>query len=319
LEKLLYVLHYLLGRRQRVLAHARRVDGITTWGWVVVKLGSPKFVKGLLLASLMILVLCISSPPMASYALQDAKIELTFSNDRPLRGDVITIAGRLSTTVDNRPIPLASVSLEYTRVGDTSPTREVSMITSNPSGLFQDIVNTTYLLRIGPWIVNASFPSQVGYQATSTTKTFTVVVQPNLSLYLSTNHVSLGREVEFNGLLFACIPCLHDQVVVKLFRPDNTSIMLTLDLNAIGGPYPAGFYEGSYVPDTPGQWHIQAIWEGNNVSLPAYSEVHTLDVESQSNLAGLPVMQFYEVLAIIAGAIALAVFLIRRRVSKRPQ
>jgi hypothetical protein len=55
------------------------------------------------------------------------------------------------------------------------------------------------------------------------------------------------------------------------------------------------------------------------VSLPAYSEVHTLDVESQSNLAGLPVMQFYEVLAIIAGAIALAVFLIRRRVSKRPQ
>ena len=265
----------------------------------------------------MILVLCYSSSPMASYALPGAKIELTFSNDRPLRGAVLTVTGRLSTTVDDRPIPLASINLTYTRVGDTSATREVSMITSNPSGLFQDIVNTTYLLRIGPWVVNASFPSQVGYQATSTTKTFTVVVQPSLSLYLSTNHVSLGREVEFNGLLFACIPCLHDQVVVRLFRPDNSSIMLTLDLNATGGPYPAGYYEGNYVPDTPGQWHIQAIWEGNEVSLPAYSEVRILDVESQSTM-GLPVMQFYGALAIVGGAIALAVFLLRRRVSKRP-
>lgn len=282
------------------------------------ELGSSGFVKGLPLAFLMILVLCYSSPPMAAGALQTAKIELTISNDRPLRGDVVTITGRLSTTADNLPIPLASVNLTYTRVGDTSPTREVSMITSNPSGLFQDIVNTTYLLRIGPWIVNASFPSQVDYQATSTTITFTVVVQPSLSLYLSTNQVSLGRGVEFNGLLFACIPCLHDQVVVRLFRPDNTSIMLTLDLHAIGGPYPAGHYEGGYVPDTPGQWHIQAIWEGNEVSLPTYSEVRTLDVESQSNIAGLPVMQFYGALAIMAGAIALAVFLIRRRVSKRP-
>jgi hypothetical protein len=282
------------------------------------ELGRSRFVKGLLVASLMILVLCSSSPPIATYALQDAKIELTISNDRPLRGDVVTIIGRLSTTVDNRPIPLASVNLEYTRVGDTSPTREVSMITSNPSGLFQDIVNTTYLLRIGPWIINASFPSQVGYQATSTTKTFTVVVQPSLSLYLSANHISLGHEVEFNGLLFACIPCLHDQVAVRLFRPDNSSIMLTLDLNATGGPYPAGYYQGSYVPDTRGTWHIQAIWEGNNVSLPAYSEARALDVASQPNLAGLPVIQFYEAFAIIAGAIALAVFLIRRSVRKRP-
>jgi hypothetical protein len=191
------------------------------------------------------------------------------------------------------------------------------MITSNPSGLFQDIVNTTYLLRIGPWIVNASFPSQVGYQATSTTKMFTVVVQPNLSLYLLENHVNLGSEVAFNGLLFACIPCLHDQVVVRLFRPDNTSIMLTLNLNATGGPYPAGYYEGNYLPDTPGQWHIQAIWEGNIVSLPASSEVLTLDVGSQSTVAGLPVMQFYVALAIIAGSIALAVYFVRRRVSKR--
>jgi len=281
------------------------------------ELGSPKLVKGLLLTSLMILILCYFSPPIASYALQGAKIELNFSNNRPLRGDVLTVNGRLSTVVDDRPIPLASVNLTYTRVGDTSATREVSMITSNPSGLFQDIVNTTYLLRIGPWIVNASFPSQVGYQATSTAKIFTVVVQPSLSLYLSTNQVSQGHGVEFNGLLFACIPCLHDQVVVRLSRPDNTSIMLTLDLHAIGGPYPAGYYEGSYVPDTPGQWHIQAIWEGNEVSLPTSSEVRTLDVGSQSNIAGLSVMQFYEALAIIAGAIALAVFLLRKRVSKR--
>lgn len=281
------------------------------------ELGNPKLVKGLLLASLMILVLCYSSSPITSYALQGAKIELNFSNDRPLRGAVLTVTGRLSTTRDNRPIPLASVNLTYTRVGDTSAAREVSMITSNPSGLFQDIVNTTYLLRIGPWIVNASFPSQVGYQATSTAKIFTVVVQPSLSLYLSTNHVSLRQAVDFNGLLFACIPCLHDQVVVRLFRPDNTSIMLTLDLHAIGGPYPGGYYAGGYVPDTPGQWHIQAIWEGNEVSLPAYSEVRTLDVESQSNIAGLPAMQFYGALAIIAGAIALAVFFMRRRVGKR--
>ena len=311
------MLHYRFGRRQRVLTHARRIDGTTTLeGSNGARLSefrqrAPNCVPD---DSRTLLFFATNGIIRASRP----KIELTISNDRPLRGDVLTITGRLSTIVDNRPIPLASVSLEYTRVGDTSATREVSMITSNPSGLFQDIVNTTYLLRIGPWIVNASFPSQVGYQATSTTKTFTVVVQPSLSLYLSTNHVSLGREVEFNGLLFACIPCLHDQVVVRLFRPDNTSIALTLDLNATGGPYPAGYYEGSYVPDMAGQWHIQAIWEGNNVSLPAYSEVRALDVESQSNLAGLPVMQFYGASAIIVGAIALTVFLMRRRVSKRP-
>ena len=277
-----------------------------------------RLLKGLLIVSLMISVLCFSSPPIVSSALEAAKIELFFSNDRPLRGDILTVTGRLSSTFDNRPLPLLSVNLQYTRVGDTDATREVSTITSNPSGLFQDIVNTTYLLRIGPWIVNASFPSQLGYQATSITKIFTVVVQPSLSLYLSANHVSLGREVEFNGLLFACIPCLHDRVVVTLVRPDNTSVMLLLALNATGGPYPAGYYEGRYMPNMLGQWRIQAVWAGNEVSLPAYSDVAVLNVESPPILSVTSPLQFYGAIAILAGAISLAVFLIRRRVKPRP-
>jgi hypothetical protein len=224
------------------------------------------------------------------------------------------VNGRLSSASDDHPIPLVSVSLQYNRVGDPNATRQVSVITSNPSGLFQDIVNTTYLLRIGPWIVNASFSNQLGYQATSTTKTFTVVVQPSLSLYLSTNHVSPGREVEFNGLLFACIPCIQDRVDVELFRPDNTSIMMHLDLNATGGPYPGGYYEGRFVPDMLGQWHIQAIWEGNDVMLPAYSEAEVLNVEAPSVLGGVAPWQFYSAFAVIVlGAIAVLVVLRRGR------
>lgn len=274
----------------------------------------PKIARALLVASMLVLMFFTFSPPKISYGVQNAKIELSFSNDRPVRGDILTVTGRLSSTSDDRPIPLVQVRLQYNRVGDTDATREVSLITSNPSGLFQDIVNTTYLLRIGPWIVNASFPSQLGYEGTSTTKTFTIVVQPSLSLYLSSKNISLGHEVEFNGLLFACIPCLHDQVVVKLFRPDNTSITLPLILNATGGPYPAGYYESSYVPDMPGQWHIQAIWEGNDVSLPAYSDVLTLSVESTSNPAGASALQLYRAvaIAIMAGGIAIVVFRRRR-------
>lgn len=231
----------------------------------------------------------------------------------------MVVNGRLSSTLDDRPIPLVSISLQYNRVGDANATRVVSVITSNPSGLFQDIVNTTYLLRIGPWVVNASFPSQLDYQATSTAKTFTVVVQPNLSLYLSTNHLSLGRELEFNGLLFACIPCIQNQVVVALIRPDNTSILLHVALNVTGGPYPGGYYEGRFVPDMPGQWHIQAIWEGNDVSLPAYSEVEVLNVGSTTVLGGVAPWQLYSAFAIVVlGAIAVIVVLRRGRVHERP-
>lgn len=153
-----------------------------------------KFAKVFLVASLLLIVFFAFSPPKVSYGLQNAKIDFSFSSDRPLRGDILIVTGRLSSTLDDRPIPLVQVRLQYNRVGDTDATREVSLITSNPSGLFQDIVNTTYLLRIGPWIVNASFPSQLSYEATSTTKTFTIVVQPSLSLYLSSKDISLGQD-----------------------------------------------------------------------------------------------------------------------------
>jgi hypothetical protein len=184
-----------------------------------------------------VLVVFYASQTVTS-AIGGTKIELSVSDDRPLRGEILTVTGRLSDSTDGRPIPLVSVLLQYFRVGDTNATRDVSTVTSNPSGLFQDIVNTTYLLRIGPWIVNASFPSQLGYQSTSTAKAFTIVVQPAISLYLSTHQANIGQEVEFNGLLFACIPCINDQVIVTLNRPDNTSIILHVRINATGGPYP---------------------------------------------------------------------------------
>jgi hypothetical protein len=198
-------------------------------------------------------------------------------------------------------------------VGDTDATRDVSTVTSNPSGLFQDIVNTTYLLRIGPWIVNASFPSQLGYQSTSNTKAFTIVVQPSISLYLSTHQATIGQEVEFNGLLFACIPCINDQVIVTFNRPDNTSISLHVKINATGGPYPGGYYEGKFVPDMPGQWRVRAAWSGNEVTLPTQSNVEELNVESPSSVGGVS-LQFYGPLVIVVLAVVGLVMLLRQRV-----
>ena len=232
-----------------------------------------------------------------------------------MRGDVLTVTGRLSTTSDDRPIPLVSIHLLYYRAGDTNATREVTAITSNPSALFQDIVNTTYLLRIGPWEVNATFPSQLGYQSTSTTKTFTIVVQPTISLYLSTHTADLGREVGFNGLLFACIPCIHDHVIVRLNRPNNTSKTLDLELNATGGPYPGGYFEGKFLPDMPGQWHIRAVWAGNDVTLPAYSDVQDLNVQPPSNLTAP--LSYGAIALVVFGAFGLIVFLRRRLVHDR--
>ena len=273
-----------------------------------------KFQRGLLIASIMIPLLCTTLSLAPSYAAQGTKIELSFSNDRPLRGDILVVSGRLSSTIDDRPIPLVSVSLQYNRVGDTDATRVVSVITSNPSGLFQDLVNTTYLLRIGPWVVNASFPSQLGYQATTTTKTFTIVVQPSLSLYISASRVTLGQEVEFNGLLFACIPCINDRVIVALTRPDNSSVMMQVNINATGGPYPGGYYEGRFIPNMLGQWHIRAVWAGNDVTLPAYSEVEVLSVETPSIVGGITPLQIYSALIVVVlGAIAVVVILRRQR------
>lgn len=276
-----------------------------------------KFVRNLLLVALVILVFQISTAPTPASALGGTKIELSFSNDRPLRGEILTVTGRLSVTTDGRPIPLVSVRLQYYRVGDTEATRDVSTVTSNPSGIFQDIVNTTYLLRIGPWVVNASFPSQLGYQSTSTTNEFTIVVQPTISLYLSTHQTSVGREVEFNGLLFACIPCINDQVIVTLNRPDNTSVILHVRINATGGPYPGGYYEGRFVPDMPGQWRVRADWSGNDVTLPTQSNVEELNVISPSNV-GTVWLQFYGPLVIVVLAVVgLVVHLRQRLVHKR--
>jgi len=191
----------------------------------------------------------------------------------------MVVSGRLSTVSDDHPIPLVKVLLQYYRSEDTEFTREVTMITSNPGGLFEDMFNTTSLLRIGTWCVNASFASQLGYESTSTVETFTIVVQPALSLYVSAHEILLGQNVDFNGFLFACIPCIEDSVTVTFTRPDNTSISTQLRLAATGGPYPAGHYEGAFTPDALGQWRIEAVWEGNEVMLPANSKVAELRVK----------------------------------------
>jgi hypothetical protein len=209
------------------------------------------------------------------------------------------------------------VKLDYIRVGDTNATREVSMITSSPSGIFQDLVNTTYLLRIGFWTVNASFPAQLNYRSTSAVKSFTIVVQPVISLYVYPDKITLGQEVDVNGLLFACIPCLDDHVMVELIRPNDTSILVHLKLNATGGPYPGGYYDDKFVPDLLGQWRIIAIWQGNNVSLPTNSTVEELDVETpgafQIGLQG-QLAYLIPVVALLAGI--LAVYLSKRKHSK---
>jgi hypothetical protein len=248
-------------------------------------------------------------------ATQGAKIELSLSNDRPLRGEILKVSGRLSSVSDNLPIPLVSVRLQYFRVGDENPTRDVTMITYSPSGTFQDLVNTTYLLRIGPWIVNASFPAQLNYLNASTLKTFTVVVQPALSLYVTPHQVNLGQQVEFHGLLFACIPCLDDKVNVMLIRPDNTSEVVTLPLNATGGPYPGGYYGGTFAPNMAGNWHIVAIWGGNNVTLPTESQVEDLQVGAPGAIQGVP-YYLYVAVILVAAAILLVVVVKSKRRNK---
>jgi hypothetical protein len=277
--------------------------------------------KSLVLVSLLVLMLYQIMPTGASQsAVQAAKVELFLNTDEPLRGHILIVTGRLSSVSDNFPIPLVSVKLEYIRIGDTNPTREVSMITSSPGGIFQDLVNTTYLLSIGTWIVNASFPAQLIYQSTSAAKSFTIVVQPALSIYVHPNQVTLGQEVDFNGLLFACIPCLDDHVSVVLIRPNNTAILVHLKLNATGGPYPGGYYAAKFVPDVPGLWHIMTIWQGNNVTLPTNSTIEELNVEAPgtSQLPPPPLFIYLiPVVAVLMVAILLMAFL-KRRDGKKP-
>jgi len=278
-------------------------------------------IKSLVLVGLLVLMLYQFMPIGASQnATQAAKIELFLNTEKPLRGRLLIVTGRLSSVSDDFPIPLVSVKLEYIRVGDTIPTREVSMITSSPGGIFQDLVNTTYLLSIGTWIVNASFPAQLVYQSTSSAKSFTIVVQPALSLYVHPPQVTLGQEVDFNGLLFACIPCLDDNVSVELIRPNDTVIRVHLKLNATGGPYPGGYYDAKFVPDVPGLWHIMAIWQGNNVTLPTNSTIEELSVEAPGTLQLPPpplLTYLIPVVGVLMAAILLLAFL-KRKDGKKP-
>ena len=271
--------------------------------------------------ALAILIVTFSTLPSSqahfsvNSAQQGSKIELSLKH-QVLRGDILIISGRLSTVIGDLPIPLVKVHFQYYRAEDISFTREVTVITSNPGGRFEDRFNTTSLLRIGPWYVNASFPSQVGYQATSTIEHFVIVVQPALSLYVSSHKISLGQSVVFNGLLFACIPCIQDEVTVVFSRPDNTSIPMSIIATPIGGPYPGGYYNGTFTPDAAGVWHVRAVWNGNDVTLPARSQVEELSVETGG--AGSDVRNpFYAAVAVAALAIVvLATMLWRRRPRK---
>ena len=271
--------------------------------------------------ALAILIVTFSTLPSSqahfsvNSAQQGSKIELSLKH-QVLRGDILIISGRLSTVIGDLPIPLVKVHFQYYRAEDISFTREVTVITSNPGGRFEDRFNTTSLLRIGPWYVNASFPSQVGYQATSTIEHFVIVVQPALSLYVSSHKISLGQSVVFNGLLFACIPCIQDEVTVAFSRPDNTSISMSVIATPIGGPYPGGYYNGTFTPDAAGVWHVRAVWNGNDVTLPARSQVEELSVETGG--AGSDVRNpFYAAVAVAALAIVvLAAMLWRRRPRK---
>ncbi len=164
--------------------------------------------------------------------------------------------------------------------------------------------------------MNASFPSQFGYESTSTLQTFTIVVQPALSLYLSSHEIVLGQSVAFNGLLFACIPCIQDEVVVILSRPDNTSVSIPLRLTAIGGPYPGGYYNGTFTPDVPGTWHVTAFWKGSEVTLPAHSQVEELHVDSAGTRLDVGMLLFAAMAAAALGVVALTIILRQRRLRK---
>jgi hypothetical protein len=262
----------------------------------------------------LILYSLVSVPTWAAAqsTLQLAKIELSV-NKRFLRGELAKVSGRLSTIPDDRPIALATVHLQYHRVGETDLARELVIITSNPGGRFEDIFNTTSLLRIGTWVVNASFPKQFGYESTSTQQTFAIMVQPTLSLYVSSHDITLGHGITFNGLLFACIPCIQDEVVVIFNRPDNTSASASLRLVPTGGPYPGGFYNGSFMPDVTGKWRIRAVWKGNEVTLPTYSQVQELAVEAPQARSDGRMFLYGATVAAVFGAVVLAAMLRRRR------
>lgn len=277
--------------------------------------------RKILALTLLVFIFCVPSYAWANAAAnatpQGAKIELSLIQ-RVLRGDIQIVSGRLSTSLGDYPIPLVKVHLRYYRSEDIDFTREVTMITSNPGGLFEDMFNTTSLLRIGTWFVNASFPSQLGYESTSAVETFTVAVQPALSVYVSSHNIQLGDSVGFNGLLFACIPCIQDEVTVVFSRPDNISITMPLRLAPMGGPYPGGYYNGTFKPDVPGRWLVRAVWKGNEVTLPAYSQVQELNVEGLGRGFDARTVFYAAVTVAALLAVTLIVLLRRRQPRKNP-
>jgi len=224
------------------------------------------------------------TPGVAQVSPEGSRIEVTLSDNQILFGSLLVVSGRLSSTTNNVPIPLATVRLQYYREGDAEFVREVTMTTSNPEGRFEDRVNTTYLLRIGTWSVNASFAGGRIYERASTIVSFNLVVQPSLSLYVSAHDVRLGQSIVIDGLLFACIPCINDEVEVTFTRPDNTNFSITLPLVAIGGPYSGGYYNTTVTLDAKGVWRIKATWMGNDVSLPAFSHVEEVRVGTSTGL-----------------------------------
>lgn len=264
-----------------------------------------------------LVLIALSSPACRSLHASNAgpgsaRIDLYLPH-QILRGEIMIITGRLSTIVGDYPVALAKIRFQYYRSEDSYLTREVSVISSNPGGLFEDRFNTTSLLRIGTWFVNVSFPSQYGYPSTSTVGSFTIVVQPALSLYLSSHVAVPGQHVSFDGLLFACIPCIQDKVTVILTRPDNTSSSVSLKLSPVGGPYPGGYYNGSFSPDVPGLWHIRAVWKGNEATLPAYSQIEELDIQVPNTIPEQFITYLASAAFLSLVALALAVMLLRRR------
>jgi hypothetical protein len=192
----------------------------------------------------------------------------------------------------------------------------LTIFTSNPGGLFEDRFNTTSLLRIGTWFVNASFPSQTGYESTSTVGSFTIVVQPALSLYVSSHNIELGQSVVFNGLLFACIPCIKDEVTVIFTRPDSTSVTMNLRVTPIGGPYPGGFYNGTFSPDTRGRWQVRAIWKGNDAMLPTHSQTEEFNVGTLATGFDLRTVFAFAAIALVS---IVSIALLRLQIShKKP-
>jgi hypothetical protein len=139
-------------------------------------------------------------------------------------------------------------------------------------------------------------------------------VQPGLSLYVSAHDVGLGQSIVIDGLLFACIPCISDKVEVTFTRPDNTNFSITLPLVATGGPYPGGYYNTTFAPDAEGVWRIRAAWMGNDVSLPAFSQVEEVRVGTSTGFIN---DAWFQIGLGLATLVVVSVLLVRRGILRK--